>query len=162
MVCSVGVGVVGGVGEWVAVADSGVEDGGVGLSLSLPLAVVGHGRDESSGAGAETHISTALLLVDSQGGDESGHLVHRTSQVAVGAGHGLVAAHRHRHSVARHHGGRGDGVGQGVGVAQELGSSLAQLEHGSQQHQASHLCAEQNVSDAMMQCCSTTHLVVVQ
>ena len=111
---------------------------------------------------AETHISTALLLVDSQGGDESGHLVHRTSQVAVGAGHGLVAAHRHRHSVARHHGGRGDGVGQSVGVAQELGSSLAQLEDGSQQHQASHLCAEQNVSDAMMQCCSTTHLVVVQ
>ena len=43
MVCSVGVGVVGGVCEWVAVADSGVEDGGVGLSLSLPLAVVGNG-----------------------------------------------------------------------------------------------------------------------
>ena len=122
----------------------GVGSVGVGvdqnLRLSRPLAVVGHGGDESSSAGTEADVSTALLLLDGQGGHQAGNLVDGAGEVSVGPGHGFVPADRHGDGVAGHHGGMVDGVR--VDAVEELGSSMGQVTDGCQQHKGSHLSGE--------------------
>merc|ERR1719239_1182768 len=125
----VGVGSVGigGVGE-----AGGVDKGGV--SLGLPLAVVGVGGDQGASAGAEAHVSAALLLLDSEGGHQPGDLVHGPGQVAVGAGHGLVATDRDGDGVTSDHcGGGSKAIDVGV-----LGSGGGEATGGCQQQERTH------------------------
>merc|ERR1719500_500284 len=117
----------GGVGE-----AGGVDKGGVGLGL--PLAVVAEGGDQGASAGAEAHVSAALLLLDSEGGHQPGDLVHGPGQVAVGAGHGLVASDRDGDGVTSDHGGGGmKAIGVGV-----LGSGGGEATGGCQQQERTH------------------------
>merc|ERR1719264_2043817 len=120
---------VGGVGE-----ASGVDKGGV--SLGLPLAVVAVGGDQDASAGAEAHVSAALLLLDSEGGHQPGDLVHGPGQVAVGAGYGLVASDRDGDGVTSDHGG-GRSIAEGVGDV--LGSGGGEATGGCQQQERTHL-----------------------
>merc|ERR1719452_465173 len=117
---------VGGVGE-----ASGVDKGGV--SLGLPLAVVGEGGDHGASAGAEAHVSAALLLLDSEGGHQPGDFVHGPGQVAVGAGHGLVASDRDGDRVTSDHGGGGSKA-----IAKVLGSGGGEAAGGCQQQERTH------------------------
>merc|ERR1719362_1461538 len=128
----VGVGSVGigGVGE-----AGGVDKGGV--SLGLPLAVVGVGGDQGASAGAEAHVSAALLLLDSEGGHQPGDLVHGPGQVAVGAGHGLVATDRDGDRVTSDHGG-GRSIAEAVGGVGVLGSGGGEATGGCQQQERTH------------------------
>merc|ERR1719237_2012364 len=136
-----GQGLDGGDGVCVGVGSVGVggvgEAGGVhkgGVSLGLPLAVVGEGGDHGASAGAEAHVSAALLLLDSEGGHQPGDLVHGPGQVAVGAGHGLVASDRDGDRVTSDHGGGGSKAID-VGV---LGSGGGEATGGCQQQERTH------------------------
>merc|ERR1719264_742174 len=136
-----GQGLDGGNGVCVGVGSVGVggvgETGGVhkgGVSLGLPLAVVGEGGDHGASAGAEAHVSAALLLLDGEGGHQPGDLVHGPGQVAVGAGHGLVASDRDGDRVTSDHGGGGSKA-IGVGV---LGSGGGEATGGCQQQERTH------------------------
>merc|ERR1719460_1737887 len=119
---------VGGVGE-----AGGVDKGGV--SLGLPLAVVAVGGDQDASAGAEAHVSAALLLLDSEGGHQPGDLVHGPGQVAVGAGHGLVASDRDGDRVTSDHGG-GRSIAEAIGDV--LGGGGGEATGGCQQQERTH------------------------
>merc|ERR1719239_649418 len=121
---------VGGVGE-----AGGVDKGGVGLGL--PLAVVAEGGDQGASAGAEAHVSAALLLLDSEGGHQPGDLVHGPGQVAVGAGHGLVASDRDGDGVTSDHGGGGS-IAEAVGGVGVLGGGGGEATGGCQQQERTH------------------------
>ena len=109
---------------WVGVVSNGVGQSiDQDLRISRPLAIdmvyqwSSIGGHQGSGASAQTHITGALLLLDSQSWDQAGHLMDGSSQVTIGASHSLVSTHRHWDRVASDH-----SMGGSVGPGQILGS----------------------------------------
>merc|ERR550517_1146956 len=148
---------VGSVG-WMAVGHSGVEDGGIGLGLSLTEGV----SEDSAGADSQGAAVGVLLLEEGGGGHQAGDLVPGSLQVSVVSGNGLVSSDSHGDGQVggsdlslqgeRLDHGQGVGVGSvGVGVGQQLrlGRSLAVVDSVGGD-QGSSAGAEADVSAALL------------
>merc|ERR1719460_3360053 len=139
------------IGVLLGVQGGGAEKSGDFMYSSLEITIIssnslvtsngnrhsGSGGDHGASAGAEAHVSAALLLLDSEGGHQPGDLVHGPGQVAVGAGHGLVASDRDGDGVTSDHGGGGS-IAEAVGGVGILGGGGGEATGGCQQQERTH------------------------
>merc|ERR1712025_29078 len=111
---------------------SSIKKSRVSLSSSLAIVVSNNwGVHKSTSSSAKAHISAGLLLLNSEGRDESGNLVDRSSKISIGSGNGLISSNSNWDRVTSNYRSSRDNSSSSIWVSKNTGiASISTVEEG--------------------------------